>query len=204
MTTLKNTVAAISACAATLAIATSANAAPGAGFGLTGSVAKSMALQLDERSPIIKVQARGNGEGRRAGKGKRNGGGKKAAGKKAGGKKAAKAPKAATKRTVVKQRNIAKTNKRKLTNKQKQKRLVKNILRAAGVFPKRRHAHRGLPRRYVCHAVARTRGGSGRNIGIKGIARGGNSCRKAMRKCRQKLSYRKASGRNPYAACVIR
>ncbi len=60
--------------------------------------------------------------------------------------------------------------------------------------------------RFKCVAVGKRRGGYGRRIpGIRAVARGGyrKSCRRALRRCRVKLNYRKARGRNPFASCVV-
>ena len=67
----------------------------------------------------------------------------------------------------------------------------------------RRHWDRPLMHRR-CVAVARRAGGMGRRIrGIRGVAFGPRSCRRAMRKCWRKLDYRQSFGRNPYASCVV-
>lgn len=55
-----------------------------------------------------------------------------------------------------------------------------------------------------CVAVARRRGGRGRPIHLtRSKAFGPRACRKAMRRCLRKLSFRHAVGRNPYAACIV-
>ncbi|MEO1205346.1 MAG: hypothetical protein AAFV45_03365 [Pseudomonadota bacterium] len=194
MTPILKTVAAISVCAASFGLAAQANAAPGAGFGLK----KSLAHQMQDTSPLIKVQARGNGEGRRNRSGNRNSSGNARnanAGKKSGGKLPVHGR---ASRAVVE----SKFPKQKKAN--KQRRIVKQVLRGAGLLPKKRGYNRANGRRFACAAVARTRRGSGRPIGIRGFARGRNACARAMRECRQELRFRKSRGRNPRAACVIR
>ncbi|MCH9808337.1 MAG: hypothetical protein K0U74_11445 [Alphaproteobacteria bacterium] len=55
-----------------------------------------------------------------------------------------------------------------------------------------------------CVAAAKTRGGFGKRlIGIKGKKWGHRACKRAMKKCRRQLGHHKASGRNPFARCVI-
>lgn len=55
-----------------------------------------------------------------------------------------------------------------------------------------------------CTAVARRANGNGRVIrGIYGEGYGRRACRKALNRCENRLSYRQASGRNPYARCVV-
>ena len=56
----------------------------------------------------------------------------------------------------------------------------------------------------ACHAVARRAGGYGRRIrGIYGDGYGRRACRKALNRCNDRLDYRQAQGRNPYARCVV-
>ena len=55
-----------------------------------------------------------------------------------------------------------------------------------------------------CVAVARRRGGVGRRIHrIKGVGAGPRACRKAMARCWRRLDNLKATGRNPFASCVV-
>lgn len=55
-----------------------------------------------------------------------------------------------------------------------------------------------------CTAVARRANGYGRRIrGISGEGFGRRACRKALNRCENRLAYRQAQGRNPYAACVV-
>ena len=57
---------------------------------------------------------------------------------------------------------------------------------------------------FSCVAAAKTRGGFGHRIpGIRGERHGGNACQRAMNECRRELRHRKASGRNPFARCVV-
>lgn len=59
-------------------------------------------------------------------------------------------------------------------------------------------------RGFSCVAAAKTRGGFGHLIpGIRGERFGGNACQRAMNECRHELRHRKASGRNPFARCVV-
>ncbi len=59
-------------------------------------------------------------------------------------------------------------------------------------------------RGFSCVAAAKTRGGYGRRIpGIRGERYGNRACQRAMNECRQELRHRKASGRNPFARCVV-
>lgn len=56
----------------------------------------------------------------------------------------------------------------------------------------------------ACVAAAKSRAGFGKRlIGIKGKKYGAHACDRAMNECRRELKFRKASGRNPYARCVI-
>ena len=67
-----------------------------------------------------------------------------------------------------------------------------------------RYWYGGGPRR--CVAVGKRRGGFGRAIENTRSVRFGpgfRACRKALRSCREKLRYRKAHGRNPFASCVV-
>ena len=57
-----------------------------------------------------------------------------------------------------------------------------------------------------CVAVAKKRRGYGKRIRSTrsvNFGRGWRACRRAMRSCREKLSYRQARGRNPRATCVV-
>jgi len=57
---------------------------------------------------------------------------------------------------------------------------------------------------FKCVAAAKTRAGYGRRIpGIRGKKFGHKACQRAMRECRRELRHRKASGRNPFARCVV-
>ncbi len=75
-----------------------------------------------------------------------------------------------------------------------------NVTRRAGWFGRSRWRR---PIGHGCRAVARRRGGTGGLIGISAHARGFAACRRAMFRCNRKLYYRKSTGRNPFAACVI-
>lgn len=68
------------------------------------------------------------------------------------------------------------------------------------------HGFFGVPAapRRGCFAVARRAGGEGRRLrGISGEGFGRRACRKALNRCDRKLARRQASGRNPYARCVV-
>ena len=66
-----------------------------------------------------------------------------------------------------------------------------------------RRGFRGRRFNDFCVAVARTRGGWGRRIGIRAEGYGRRACRKAMRRCNRRLDFRQSRGRNPFAACTI-
>ncbi len=66
-----------------------------------------------------------------------------------------------------------------------------------------RRGFRGRHFNDFCVAVARTRGGYGRRLGIRAEGHGRRACRKAMRRCNRRLDFRQSTGRNPYAACVV-
>jgi len=56
-----------------------------------------------------------------------------------------------------------------------------------------------------CVAVARTRRGTGKRIRhIRAAGFGRGACRKAMVRCWQQLDDLQATGRNPFASCVVR
>lgn len=66
----------------------------------------------------------------------------------------------------------------------------------------RRFRDRDFDRR--CVAVAKTRRGTGRRIhSTREVGFGRRACRKAMRRCDDRLYERQMRGRNPRAACVI-
>ena len=56
-----------------------------------------------------------------------------------------------------------------------------------------------------CVAVARKRRGTGKRIRhIRAVGFGRGACRKAMVRCWQQLDDLQATGRNPFASCVVR
>lgn len=66
------------------------------------------------------------------------------------------------------------------------------------------YGKRNAKRGGECVAAAKSRAGFGKRlIGIKGKKYGAHACDRAMNECRRELKFRKASGRNPYARCVI-
>lgn len=71
-----------------------------------------------------------------------------------------------------------------------------------------KYGHWGKGKRHwgrrSCYAAAKRRGGYGKRLwGIGGKAYGRHACDRAMYECRRELRHRKASGRNPFARCVI-
>ena len=115
-------------------------------------------------------------------------------------------------RNVARKRNapIARFHKERRND-----RVKRQVKRAIGIIAtsvlnnsvRRAHAPRrgSNDRRFndFCVAVARTRGGYGRGLGIRAEGHGRRSCRKAMRRCNSRLDIRQSRGRNPYAACVV-
>ena len=62
---------------------------------------------------------------------------------------------------------------------------------------------RNRDRDHRCVAVAKRGRGYGRRIGIRGEGFGRRACRKAMRRCENRLDRRQSHGRNRRAACVV-
>ncbi len=94
--------------------------------------------------------------------------------------------------------------------------IIKKELPRGGVlfvhrrYGDRRYGDRRHFGRYIgshrCVAVGKRRGGFGGRIPSTRSIRFGprwRACRRALRSCREKLRYRKARGRNPFAACVV-
>ena len=96
-------------------------------------------------------------------------------------------------------------------------RIKRQVTRAIGIIASRvinepkvywrdygpRRVFNGRRHNYFCVAVARTRGGYGRRLGIRTEGFGRRACRKAMRRCNNRLDIRQSRGRNPFAACTI-
>ncbi len=96
-------------------------------------------------------------------------------------------------------------------------RIKRQVTRAIGIIASRvineprvhvrhygpRRGFNGRRHNNFCVAVARTRGGFGRRLGIRAEGFGRRACRKAMRRCNNRLDIRQSRGRNPFAACRV-